>query len=360
MKVNKIFLFMFMLSFIFAGNALAERTVTDMSGRAVTIPDKVYRAFPVGHAMPISLAIAPENTAVVNRTGDDFVRFSPPSFREGKVGVGSASPDSIINPNLPRKKGIPQEDAERVKPDLIIMEGTKQSVGRADEVQKRTNVPVIVVDQDMGKYEESFALLGEVFDEKIQAARMVGYLKKYLYPVHERAGRIPERDRISFYYAHGNEGLDTEPGGNKHVQPMEYINAVNIYKTSDFAEGEKSYVATLDDIIRLKPDVILVASTDVKNGKAWKEIHNNPKWQDVEAVKDNRIYQTPWLPYSWLDRPPGSNRILGSIWMAKTFYPDVFKDLNLSEVIKQYFEVFYHLTITEEDIKDLVKNPEEN
>ena len=340
---------------LFADAATAEKTITDMAGRQVTVPDEIRRIFPVGHAMPIALALAPEKVAVVNRTGDDFERFTPPSFRENKMGVGSASPERIKNPNLPRKKGIPQEDADRVKPDLILMEGTEKSAERADAVQQRTGTPVIVVDQDMHRYEEAFTLLGYVLDAENQAGRMIGYLMHYLYPVHRKTAGLPPDQRASIYYAHGPEALNTEPAGNRHVQPLAFVNAVNIFPAATALKIEnKKYTTTLDDIIRLNPDVILVATMRAETCLTWNAIHNDSQWRQVGAVQNHRVYQIPWLPYSWFDRPPGSNRILGTIWLAKTVYPQMFADLNLTEAIREYFNVFYHLSITEKDVADLL------
>ena len=340
---------------LFSGAATAQKTITDMAGRSVTVPDDIRRIYPVGHAMPVALALAPEKVAVANRVGEDFERFTPPSFRENKVGVGSASPEHIENPNLPRKKGIPQEDAERVKPDLILMEGTEKSAERADAVQKRTGTPVIVVDQDMHRYEEAFTLLGYVLDAENQAGRMIGYLMKYLYPVHRKTGALPPDQRVKIYYAHGPEALNTEPAGNNHVQPLSYINAVNIFPTTASLKIEnRSYTTTLDEVIRLKPDVILIATMRAEKRLTWNAIQNNSQWRQVAAVRNNRVYQIPWLPYSWFDRPPGSNRILGTVWLAKTVYPEMFADLNLAEAVREYFEVFYHLAITEEGVAELL------
>ncbi|WP_419660777.1 putative ABC transporter, periplasmic binding domain protein [Desulfosarcina variabilis str. Montpellier] len=344
-----------MLVLLFSGFAAAEKTITDMAGRSVTVPDEIHRVFPVGHAMPIALALAPEKVAVVNRTGEDFQRFTPKSFRQNKMGVGSASPERIRNPNLPRKKGIPQEDAERVKPDLILMEGTEKSAQCADAVQKRTHTPVIVVDQDMHRYEEAFTLLGYVLDADNQAGRMIGYLMKYLYPVHQKTSALSPEQQVKIYYAHGPEALNTEPMGNKHVQPLSYIHAVNIFpKATSLKIENKSYTTTLDEIIRLTPDVILIATMRAEKRQTWNAIHDNSQWRQVKAVQTNHVYQIPWLPYSWFDRPPGSNRILGTVWLAKTVYPEMFADLDMTEAIQDYFQVFYHLSITDKDVSDLL------
>ncbi len=343
------------LVLLVSDTATAEKTITDMAGRSVTIPDQIHRVYPIGHAMPIALALAPEKVAVVNFVGEGFERFTPPSFRENKVGVEFASPERIKNPNLPRKRGISQEDAERVKPDLILMEGTEQSAERADAMQKQTHTPVIVVDQDMHRYEEAFTFLGYVLDAENQAGRMIGYLMQYLYPVHQKTGAMSPDQRVRIYYAHGPEALNTEPADNYHVQPLTYIHAVNIFPTATSLKIEnRSYTTTLDEIIRLKPDVILIATMRAEKRLTWNAIHNNSQWRQVQAVRNNRVYQIPWLPYSWFDRPPGSNRILGTIWLAKTVYPEMFADLNLTEAIQEYFKVFYHLPITEKDVSDLL------
>jgi iron complex transport system substrate-binding protein len=326
-----------------------------MAGRSVTIPEEIHRVFPLGHAMPIALSLAPEKVAVVDRVDKGFERFTPPSFRENKVGIGFASPERIKNPNLPRKRGSLQEDAERVKPDLILIEGTEKSIERANDLQTRTNTPVIVVDQDMHRYEEAFTLLGYALGAENQAGRMIGYLMKYLYPVHQRTGALLPDKKVKIYYAHGSEALNTEPAGNKHVQPLSYIHAINIFpKATSLKIENRRYTTTLDEIIRLEPDVILIATMRAEKRLTWNAIHNNSQWRQVQAVQNNRVYQIPWLPYSWFDRPPGSNRILGTIWLAKTVYPELFADLNLTEAVQEYFKVFYHLSITEKDVSDLL------
>ena len=80
--------------------------------------------------------------------------------------------------------------------------------------------------------------------------------------------------------------------------------------------------------------------------------------RQVKAVRQKpcepTVYQIPWLPYSWFDRPPGSNRILGTVWLAKTVYPEMFADLDMTEAIQDYFQVFYHLSITDKDVSDLL------
>ncbi|MCU0857141.1 MAG: ABC transporter substrate-binding protein [Pontiellaceae bacterium] len=334
------------------GMLCADRIVTDMAGRKVVLPDEVKRVLPVGHCIPLSLAIGPEQTGVINRCGPDFDRFSPAVFREGKVGIGSALPEHLKDPSLPQSKGIQPLDVERVQPDLLFMEGDAQRAERADELQKKYNIPVIVIDQSMDKYQQAFALLGQVFCQEEQAAKMYAYVQKYLIPIREKTAAIPENERVTYYYAHGGQGLNTDPAGNNHVQPFDYIHAVNIFQNAfPLKTDEKANDTTIAEIARLNPKFILLATMGAEQMSTWKGMIADQEWENVTAFKEGRVYQIPWLPFSWMDRPPGSNRILGTVWLAKLLYPEQFESLSLEKAVQEYFEVFFHKTLSDTEVK---------
>lgn len=65
------------------------------------------------------------------------------------------------------------------------------------------------------------------------------------------------------------------------------------------------------------------------------------------------MVQVPWQPFSWFDRPPGSNRILGVLWLAKLLYPEDF-DFDLSAATREYFRIFFHREPNVAEIAELL------
>jgi iron complex transport system substrate-binding protein len=79
----------------------------------------------------------------------------------------------------------------------------------------------------------------------------------------------------------------------------------------------------------------------------------NPAWQSVEAVAAGRVYQYPGLPYSWGPRPPSVNRLPGLMWLAYVVSGRTF-DAEFDADVRGYFKEFYHLELTDQQLRKLV------
>jgi len=79
---------------------------------------------------------------------------------------------------------------------------------------------------------------------------------------------------------------------------------------------------------------------------------NNNNYATLKAVKNNMVYGAPGAPFSWIDRPPGPNRIIGMRWLAKKIYPDHF-DYDIDEEVREFFRLFYHMELTDEKLAEV-------
>ena len=75
-----------------------------------------------------------------------------------------------------------------------------------------------------------------------------------------------------------------------------------------------------------------------------------------DVYKRTGVYLTPRTAFCWFDRPPGINRIIGIPWTAKTFYPDLFGDIDLEGLVREYHETFIHVSLTDDQIHQIL-NP---
>jgi iron complex transport system substrate-binding protein len=53
--------------------------------------------------------------------------------------------------------------------------------------------------------------------------------------------------------------------------------------------------------------------------------------------------------------PPSVQRYLGMLWMGAVLYPDAI-DYDLFEEVHNYYDMFYHCDLTEEQYDSLVAN----
>jgi iron complex transport system substrate-binding protein len=91
----------------------------------------------------------------------------------------------------------------------------------------------------------------------------------------------------------------------------------------------------------LNPDVI-VLPTD------WgyhppKELYNSSYYQnlqDLDAVKNHRVWALPWTPYNCAKRLEYPIEIMV---IAKAAYPDLFSDILIHEWVLDFYQQVYHV-----------------
>ena len=323
-----------------AGAAHAERTITDMGGRTVRVPDEVRKVYAVGHCLPIVGAVAPDKLLNGPRLSEAMKPYLAPAFYEGKVApVGGMR--------------IADEEILKLAPDLIVMESIGGSADQARRMEERLHLPVVLVDQDILKAKSAFVFLGELLGRPEQGRRLADYVARYVDPVGETARSIPAEKRLRVYYAEGSNGLSTNPAASIHTQVLDFVGGINVASVAA-APGEGYSEVSIEQLLAWQPDRILVWTPDAEHLSTWRAIVDNPLWHGLGAVKKGQVIQIPWLPFSWFDRPPGSNRLLGVLWLAKTLYPDRFR-FDLTAATREYFKLFYHTELSAADAAALLR-----
>lgn len=327
------------LSLLQAGAAQAERSLTDMAGRSVKLPDEVHRVYAVGHCIPIVAAVAPDKLSNNYRISETARRYLPPALL-----VGKAVPAAGMR--------FSDEEILTMAPDLVVMEAMPGATDQAARLQARLHVPVLLIDQDMLKFKQAFTLLGEALGRRQQAVVLGDFVKTWLDPLHEKAKAIPEKERARVYYAEGPNGLSTNPSGSSHSQMLDFVGASNVAQVNNLPDEGMSSVS-MEQLFIWQPELILVWTPGADQLTTWRAITGDPLWQRLTAVKKGQVVQAPWLPFSWLDRPPGSNRIIGTLWLANLLYPERFK-YDMIALTREYFRKFYHFELSEADARRLL------
>ena len=166
---------------------------------------------------------------------------------------------------------------------------------------------------------------------------------------------IPEEDKVRVYYGNGEDSLETAPDGTSHAQILDTIHAVNV---ADLELGDGSRVQiSAEQLLAWDPDVIVVNGEPKANksgGSAADDILNNPDYASLKAVKNSKVYGIPNAPFGWVDRPSGPNRLIGIRWFSALLYSDDFA-CDVNEEVHEFFELFYHIDLTDEQMENLLK-----
>jgi len=325
------------------GSKGGTRIITDMAGRQVEIPDSVRSVFIDRHSATLVYAFDTVMTVnVVFHYNDSEKKYLKKSFYEGKPYVIEEGSD---------------EEIVRLKPDIILYANdlSPQKIDQANKLQAKLHIPVVLVDMRVNRYKEIFRFVGNLLHKQAKAEELAEFVHHYIDSIPAVAGEIPADKRHRVYYAEGDDGLRTDPTGSVHSVLLDSIGVKNVAEV-EVLSGKGMTVVSMEQLYVWQPEIILVWSGNFDEMSSYKAVKTSPKWKLLHAVKNNKVYQVPWRPFGWIDRPPGVNRIIGYIWLAHLMYPERFP-FDMVKVAKEYFHKFYHYNLSDSEAKELL-NPQ--
>ncbi len=309
--------------------ARGAATVTDDAGRAVAVPVKVSRVFAAGEAAAI----------LVYTLAPDLLLGWPRANRPEQCAY--LLPDICTRPRVGSLAGvdaISMDGVAALKPDLIVDVGVADaaSVALAEKAERQTGIPCALLDGHLLGLSTSYEKLGRLVGREAAGLDFGDYCNMTLGAITNRLAFVPPEKRPRIYYARGRRGLTTSLGGAIDAEAIELV-ARNV-------AGEKqggSADVSIEQIKQWAPDAIVATDRDFAVST-----RGDPAWASLAAVRAGRVYLAPATPFGWMGSQPSGNRLIGLWWLAKTLYPDLFKD-DLRELARDFYTKFYHLTPTE-------------
>lgn len=331
----------FIILLLFSAPAWADRIVVDQIGKTVHIPDVVNRVVILQHQ---SLNIAVQLDAMdkvvgvldewQKQLGKNYLRLAPELAK-------MPMPGGLTKVNI--------EELLKLKPDVVIV--TNYAPPDMIAQIEATGVPVVAISlldvppseatklsptvaDEPKAYDAGFAtgirIIADVLDKKPQGEALITYALKNRKLVADRLVGLDDAKRVPVYMA--NPDLTTYGHGKYTGLMMAKAGARNV---ADGVAGFKQ--VTMEDILTWNPAVIFVQERypDVVN-----EIRASPAWQTIDAVRNNRIYLMPEYAKAW-GYPMPEALALGELWMAKTLYPERFKDIDMLTEADAYYRKFY-------------------
>lgn len=357
MKMNKKIIIIFIVIFIICGvvgiayysysgdlSKNGNLTITDMANRTVEVPASIESVIATSPPMTtVVYMIAPEKLAGLNfNWTTEELTYVPKEYQNIPV----------IGGWFGRQDGN-YEQLISVNPDIII-EGSmgNASVDTINERQEKFGeIPVVAITDtsDVTKIEDSIKFAGKLLGKEETSNKLVEFLNNYLNKVKEVNSTIKDSERVTVYYAEGPEGLQTDPNGSSHSQLITLCGGLNVADVP-VNDGMGQVEVSMEQVIKWNPEVIITTDSTF-----YKKVYNDPKWENIDAVKNKRVYLSPTSPFKWFDRPPGANIIIGIPWTAKIMYPEKYTDINMKETTKQFYKDFYHYDLSDEEVTDILR-----
>ena len=114
-------------------------------------------------------------------------------------------------------------------------------------------------------------------------------------------------------------------------------------------------VITMEQVYQWDPDIVMIANfTTAQPEDILNSTIGGYDWSSVKAVLDGAVYKMPLGTYR--SYTPSTDTPVTFLWMAKTVYPGLFEDIDITAEVRDYYQELYGVTLTGEQI-DRMYNP---
>ncbi len=261
------------------------------------------------------------------------------------IGQGDNNFISLIDPNYAAKAILLRDaGAEQIaasKPDLVILKSSlAETLGKSLDVLK---IPVIYVDfETPDQYYRDIEILGKVFQNEARASELVNFYKSKLETIQSAVQGVSSKPKVLMLYYNDRDGVvafNVPPMNWMQTRIVDLAGGVPVW--ADANPGEGWAKVTLEQIAAWDADDIFIISYIKDPSEIVKNLKEDPQWQSIPAVKQNRLYAFPGDLYSW--DQPDSRWILGLSWLAEQLHPDCFPQFDIVQEAQQFYETLYGL-----------------
>ena len=322
--------------------------ITDMAGREVVIPTDihtVYSTSPVGTI--IIYTISPDLVAGLNYEASDA---------EKKYLVSSFAQLPVLGGWYGKGYEGNLEEIAKAKPDIILNSGTinANTIEFSDNLQKQLGIPVVFAKVELLTMSDAYNFLGDVLNKKSRTDELSAYITDSLSDAQSKVANIKEENKVRVYYAEASQGLQTDPAGSSHTQILDMLGGINVADVK-VSGGYGRVDVSVEQLIKWNPDIIIAGFDQgyAEDGAAYDYMQQDSVLKELRAIKNGDIYEVPSSPFSWFDRPPSANMIMGIKWTAEILYPDLF-DYNLREEARKFYKLFYYCSLSDEELDTLL------
>ena len=353
-KILSVVLAVIMSIGIFAGSAYGVNAASDTSateeattkiftdslGREVEVPAHITKVAVSGPLAQIALfAICPDELVGIANEWDSVAQgffdekyYDLPVLGQLYGGKGELNLETLLASGA----------------EVVIDVGEPKGSAKEDldALQEQTGIPFIHVTATLSTFADAYRSLGDLLDKEEEAEKIAAYLEE----TYDQAQKTAESvEKVNLLYITGDEGHNVIAQGSYHAEVIDLFsnNLAVVDEPSSKGTGNE---VDMEQIMNWNPDYIIFAP-----GSIYNDVAADETWQNIKAIQDGHYYEAPQGPYNWMGFPPSVQRYLGMMWMAKLLYPDQ-ADFDLYEKVAEYFELFYHCELSEEQYAEIVKN----
>jgi len=321
------------------GNNTGTTVFTDDCGREVVISNEISRIVPSGPAAQIILyAIAPEMlVGLAAQWSDNAKEIIPEQYL-----------DLPYFGQLYNSANLNVEELAMANPQVIIDIGKPMTGGAEDldTLQTQTNIPTVYISMSLETMPETFRKLGTLLHKEERGEVLAQFCEQ----VYSRTVTIMDKvgnNKTDALFILGEDGLNVLANGSYHSEVVDLITNNIAVVENPVSKGSGNEV-TLEQIALWDPEFIMFEQNSV-----YDRVSELNTWREIDAIKNNNYIEVPEAPHNWMAGPPAVQRYLGLIWLTSELYPE-YCTYDVNAEIKEYYSLFYHCELSDEQYEAIM------
>ncbi len=335
--------------------AVTEEPTTEVPAEGYTVTDALGRE--------VKFSKTPERIVLAGKAlfmVADAIYLFPDAGKKivaiGATNQGSGNFFKIIDPDYDKNATLTSEvgaeEIAAVQPDCVVLKSTNaEKLGKPLEA---INIPVVYVDfETPDQYERDLAILGQLFQNADQAKKIAEFYQSHVDSITKIVSGLKDEEKpraLILYYTDKDGAIAFNVPPVTWMQTLIIQNAGGLPVWKDANLGEGWTKVTLEQIAAWDPDVIFIAAYFNPVNDVVKTLKADAQWQNLRAVKENKLYGFATDLYSW--DQPDTRWILGLTWVAGKLHPDLFPNLDIRKEAEAFYTELYGMDVAafEKDI----------
>lgn len=325
--------------------AAETHIVTDHAGNEVELPVNVERIV-VCDILPL-----PSVLTVFFDSAEKIVGMSGNSMAAAKNGLlGQLYPEVLeAETGFIDGSTVNSEELLKLQPDVVFYSASRPEQG---EQLRKAGFAAVAVSVNKWEYNAIetlnhwIELLSEIFPDNDKTGIVAEYSDQVFAMVQERVSSIPEdqRERVFFLFQYSEANMLTSGAKFFGQWWADAIGAVNV---ANELTTDNSVSVNMEQVYAWNPSLIFITNFTTAYPE---DLYNNTvgsyDWSGISAIENQRVYKMPLGMYR--SYTPGADTPVTLLWMAKTVYPELFADIDITAVTCDYYREVFGVELTEE------------
>lgn len=321
---HKLIVTILIILLLFVG-ATKAKTIEDLAGREIMIPQKIEKIVAVG---PGSLRLL-----VYLNLEEKIVGIEEFEKRNQKRPYILANSKLLDLPIIGPQFGGDSELISAQNPDLII--ASYLSSSQLNNLQNKTSIPVVSINNGSAgsmteeEFKEAINFLSKLLSKEDRATQLINFFNK---SKEELSNRTKGKNLdISLYIGGiGNKGAQGIISTESNYPPFKYINLKNIIE----GKKKKNFSINKERLLLENPEIIFIDQGGIE---IVKQNLKRKEFQYLKSYQKNNIYEL--LPYNHYSTN-FDTMLANSYYIAKILYPNEFQDLNPKTKADEIYKIF--------------------